>query len=75
MVICYTILEIWRVVDVIFIFDFGLLFAVLHPLPNQSFKNVKKTSGDIINLHMGTKSYDHMMYSSSDIVRDGRTDT
>ena len=29
MIICYTVPEIWRVADVIAIFDFGLFFALL----------------------------------------------
>ena len=42
--ICYTIPEIWHVTDVIFIFRFGLFFALLpYPPPlnkprNQNFK-------------------------------------
>ena len=35
---------------------------------------MKKTPGDINILHMCTKNYDEMMYSSRDMVRDGRTD-
>ena len=31
---------------------------------------MKKTPGDIIILHMCTKSYDQMMYGSCDVVRD-----
>ena len=38
------------------------------------FKKMKKTPGDIIILHMCTKNYDHMMYSSGDMVRDGWMD-
>ena len=34
----------------------------------------KKTPEDIIILHMCTKSYDHLMYGSWDMFRDGRTD-
>ena len=30
--------------------------------------------GDIIILHVCTKTYDQMMYSSGDTVRDGQTD-
>ena len=37
-------------------------------------KEKKKRAGDIIILHMGTKNYDHMMYSSWDMVRDGQMD-
>ena len=35
---------------------------------------MKKAPGDIIILHMCIKSYDQMMYSSWEMVRDGRTD-
>ena len=31
MVTCYTVPETWHVMDVIFIFHFGLLFSLLHP--------------------------------------------
>ena len=41
---------------------------------NQNFEKMKKTPGDIIILNMCTKYYDQMMYSSWDMVRDGRTD-
>ena len=57
--------EIWCMTDVI-IFNFGLFFALL-PL-NSPKKKIKKkmkiTSGDIIILHMYTKSHDHMLYCS-----------
>ena len=83
MIICYTLPEIWCVRDVIVIFHFGLFFDLLSPpLPppnspnspkNQNFKKMKKFRGDIIILHMSTKSYDQMMYSSWNMVRDGLT--
>ena len=57
MIICYTVPEIWHVTDVIVIFHFGLFFALLPP-KNQSFKKIKKTTGDIIILYMCTKNYD-----------------
>ena len=31
MITCYTVPETWHVMDVIFIFHFGLLFSLLHP--------------------------------------------
>ena len=31
MIICYTVLEIWCVTNVVVIFDFGLFFAFLPP--------------------------------------------
>ena len=30
MIICYTVPEIWRVTDVIFIFHFGIFFPFTH---------------------------------------------
>ena len=55
MIICYTVPEIWRVMDVISIFHFGIFFALLPNNPkNQNFEKMKKTPGDIITLHMCT---------------------
>ena len=31
---------------------------------NQDFEKMKRTSGDVIILHMCTKNHDHMMYAS-----------
>ena len=44
MIICYTVPEIWHVTDVIFIFYFGLFFALLPPNSpkNQNFKKLEK---------------------------------
>ena len=53
--------------DVIVIFHFGLFFALLPPLTVPKIKinkKKKKTPGDIVILHMGTKNYDQMMYGS-----------
>ena len=60
MTICYTVPEIWHMTDVIFIFHFGLFlpFYHLNSPKNQNFKKMKKTTGDIIILHMRTKNYD-----------------
>ena len=71
MIICYTVPEIWCVTDVI-IFHFGPFFALLSPNSpkNQNSEKMKKTPGDIIILHMCTRNYDQMMYSSGDMVRD-----
>ena len=40
MIICYTVLEIWHVTDVIVVFHFGPFFALLHPNSpkNQNFE-------------------------------------
>ena len=52
--------------DEIDLFLFGLIFAYLHPncQTNQILKKMKKIPGDIIILHMCTKNYDQIMYSS-----------
>ena len=39
----------------------------------KKFTKMKKTPGDNIILHICTKNYDHMKYSSGDVVRNGRT--
>ena len=53
-------------------------FTPLNDIKNQNLKKKKKiekkTPEDIIILQMYTKTYDHMMYSSWDMVRDGQTD-
>ena len=51
MIICYTVPEIWHVMDIIVIFHFGLFFALLPPWKIKwKKKKMKKTSGDIIIL-------------------------
>ena len=59
MIICYTVPEIWSMMDVI-IFHFGLLFALLPSSSpkNQNFKKMTIMPVDIIILHMCTKNYD-----------------
>ena len=59
MIIRYVVPETWRVTDVIFIFHFGLFFALLPPFQP---KKMKKTPGDIIILHNCTRNHDHMPY-------------
>ena len=82
-IIWYTVPEIWRVKDVVYVFHFGLFFAPLPPPPpppsppnspkKKNSQNIIKP-GDIIILHICTKNYDHVMYSSWDMVRKGQTD-
>ena len=75
-IISYTVPEIRRVTNVIFIFHVGLFFCPFTPLTTQKikiFKKWKKAPGDIIILHMYTKNYDYMMYGSWGMVRDERT--
>ena len=47
--ISYTAPQKWSVTDIIFIFDFGLFFALLTPNSpkNQILKKMKKRPGDI----------------------------
>ena len=72
---CYTAPEAWHLRDEIFTFHFGLFFGLLPQQPKKlKLKKKKKTPGDIIILHMYTKNYDHMMYSSSDMVHNEQTD-
>ena len=52
---CYTVLEIWCATDVIVIFHFVLLFALIKI---SKKKKMKKTSGDIMILQMCTLNYD-----------------
>ena len=55
-------------------------FALLPPPPppnspkKQNSQNIIKP-GDIIILHICTENYDHVMYSSWDMVRKGQTDS
>ena len=53
-------------------------WAIFCPFTSITWKTkifeMKKTPGDIILLHMCTKNYDYMMYSSWDMVCNGRTD-
>ena len=75
-IIGYTVLEIWHVMDVIVIFHFGLFFTLLpifYPPSSQkseNFKKKKKTPGDIIILHNCTKNFDYRLYCSWDMARD-----
>ena len=75
------ILEIWSVMDSFL--SFWTIFYTyitpslsLHPTPstnktkNQNFEKMKKTTGDIINLHKCTKNHDHMLDCSWHTTRD-----
>ena len=69
MTICYTVPEIWQVTHVIFIFHFGLFFALLSPNSpkDQNLKKMKKIPQDIM-LHMRTKNHNHMRCCSGDAI-------
>ena len=53
------------------ILEHFVLFYLPNNLKNQNFEKLKKTPGDIINLHKCTKNHDHMLYCSLDIARNG----
>ena len=79
-IIWYTVPEIWRVKDVV-CFSFWAIFCPFTPPPpppnspkKQNSQNIIKP-GDIIILHICTENYDHVMYSSWDMVRKGQTDS
>ena len=62
----YATLLISHMMDIIFIFHFGIFVALLPPLKTQKIKIIKneKRPEDIIILHMFNKNYGHMIYSS-----------
>ena len=70
MTVCYTVPEIQRVTDVIFIFHSRLFFALLPP-NNKKNQNLRL---EISSFYTFNKNYDHMMYGSWDMVRDGWAD-
>ena len=75
MIICYTVPEIWCVMDVIFIFYFGLIFCPFTTLTTQKTKTLKKwkkTPGDIIILHTCSINNNHTMYGSWNMKCDGQ---
>ena len=65
--------EIPGTTDRIFCY-FKPFFALLPPNnpKSQNFGKIKKSSGDIITLHMCTINDNHMMYGSWDMECDGR---
>ena len=68
-----TVPETWCMTDVIVVSHFGLALLPPNSPKNENFEKMKKIPGDIIILHMCTKNYDHLMYGSWDMVRDGCT--
>ena len=73
MIICYTVPEIWRVIDIIVIFIWGYFLPFYPPNnpKNENFKKMKKAPEDIIILHMCTKYHGHILYCSWDMTCDG----
>ena len=57
MTICYTVPQIWCVMDVIVIFHFGLFLAFYSPntRKNENFKNMEKMPGDVVIVHVHHK--------------------
>ena len=67
----YTVPEIGSETDRVFC-NFGPFFALIpasNP-ENQNFVKMKKAPGDVILLHMCTKTHDHTMYASWDMEYD-----
>ena len=54
-----------------FILGYFLHFNLPNSLKNQNFLKMKKTTGDIIILHMCPKNHDHMPYGSWDMAHNG----
>ena len=57
MIMCYTVLEMWHMTDVIVVFHFGGFFPYYarNSPKKQKFKKTKRAPGDIIILHMCNK--------------------
>ena len=51
MMICYTVPEIMHMTDVIFMFNFGLFFAILPPSPPNNPKNPDWRYHHFTNVH------------------------
>ena len=49
--ICYTVPEIMHMTDVIFMFNFGLFFAILPPSPPNNPKNPDWRYHNFTNVH------------------------
>ena len=65
--------KIWHLTNVIAIFYLGLFFALLSPVTAQKIKiskKWKKAPGYIIILHKCSKTHDHILYCSWDMVCD-----
>ena len=71
MIVFYTVPEIWRVAHKVFLFHFGLFFALLHPIipKNPNFKKMQEIPGDIIILHV----YQKLCSDDVRCVTSGRT--
>ena len=54
--------EIRGVTEVFVFLDHNLPFYPTKNPKNLNFEKMKKTPGDIIILHKGTKNHDHMLY-------------
>ena len=57
MIICYTVLEIWHVTDVIVVFHFGPFFALLHPNSPKN-QNLEKNEKITWGYHHFTQVYE-----------------
>ena len=72
LLICYTVLEKWHMMDVMLFFILGncLPFKPPNNPKNEHFKKMRKITGDIIISHKCTINYDHRLYCSWDMVHD-----
>ena len=78
-IICYTVLEMWHMTDVIFIFHFGLFLAHLTPKSqkNQNFLKIEKNA---LRYHHLTHVYQKLWSDDVGVLRydarqtDGQTD-
>ena len=72
LIMCYTVLEIWCVTDVTCIFFIlGYFFPFYLPAKKKrKFKKNEKNSWRYYHFTVCTKKYDHIMYSSWDMLYD-----
>ena len=70
MIICYTVPEIWHVTYVIFIFHFGLFFALL-PSNSSKNKNFKTRKKNTWRYHQFTHGYQKLWLDAVRFLRYG----
>ena len=67
------VFQIWSAIDKFFC-HFGQFFTLLPPQPEKShFEKQKKNLEDIIILQKCTKTHDHILYCSLDMMHNGFT--
>ena len=68
MIICYTVLEIWRVTDVVVIFHLRHFFALLHLLHQPKNKSFIKINNKKEKKHLEISSFPEKCYVTDVIV-------